>query len=229
MEHEELDDLFRKALASEEPNEGTEVKKKIWNKLDINQTPPKSGRNWLPLIIFFLMAGAIAYLLRDAGQVRLQKERLESEMSDLQSEQKSLENELSKMQIRLEQVSKRINQESGLNKSEIEIPEPLPTQVIEKEIRFFDTVYVEKEIPIAGLPQVIYRTDTVFVENNSTLAESEPEKANQPENPGSIEFVFDKEAVKNFKKKKNKELFIMESGKSQLSDQKRKDLNVINF
>lgn len=234
MEHNEMDDLFRKIIKNDNSDlQKDEVisKKTIWNELEVNQSKKMYPFWRIAAIILFFLWGGTAWFFSN----KLNHEK--NIFAQLESHHEEVKNSLSAIQEELESFQFSNNQNYNEDKTEMEIPiksqevESPPIakiEVIEKIKLVHDTIFIQPNITTQEIVQIV--RDTVFItipETGETkLANKEdqliPEKMPTP-TPSKIEFVFGKKPLKK-PTQQNKLIIINENEVAKKTSKKNSNL-----
>ncbi len=234
MEHKDSDKLFRKLMSegnAEIDKEAEMAKDAIWANLEINQKKRHiSYSAIIALLILFLLGGFCCYLLKNNQAQKDRNQDLKIEIAELKAAQESLAAQLTERTIssakNIEIAKTPISEKREIVKETV----PIAPLIIEKEIIIKDTVFLNKVIE--STPQIVYLKDTVFIENmaatNAAIVEK-PIAEPAAKKPRSVEFVFEDSGNNIKKEDKHRALFIVQSGKSDISDDDRKKIATIQF
>lgn len=233
MEHNEMDDLFRKIIK----NDNSDLKKDevisqktIWNELDVNQSKKVYPFWRIAAILLFFLWGGTAWFFSN----KLNQEK--NIFAQLESHHEEVKNSLTAIQEELESFQSINNNKNIEDKNEIKIPvsqeEEFPPlakiEVIEKIKLVHDTIFIQPKITTQEIVQIV--RDTVFItipeKGETKLANKEdqliPEKMPTP-TPSKIEFVFGKKPLKK-PTQQNKLIIINENEVAKKTSKKNSNL-----
>lgn len=206
MEHNEMDDLFRKIIKEDntELNDQERVSKiDIWNEIEV----PSRKRNF-----HFWKIAAVILLLLWGGTGWFFSNKLNDDQqayAQLQNNYEEVNNKLNTLQFTYNQeaTANKIGKENAKESDEIVETSNAPIiqkEVIEKIVFVHDTIFINQNISPKQLVQVV--KDTVFIEvpikapfkMTELKNEKDPtlEGKSNKKTPSKVEFVFGKKPLK---------------------------------
>ncbi len=206
MEHNEMDDLFRKIIKEDntELNDQERASKiDIWNEIEV----PSRKRNFH----FWKIAAAILLLLW-GGTGWFFSKKINHEKyayTQLQNNYEEVKNKLTSLELAdyNEAIANKIEKENSKESDEItetSIAPIIQKEVIEKIVLVHDTIFINQNISPKQLVQMV--KDTVFIEvpikapfkmtELKNEKEQKPKNQPTPKTPSKIEFVFGKKPLK---------------------------------
>ncbi len=206
MEHNEMDDLFRKMIKEDisELNDQERVSKiDIWNELDV----PSRKRNFhfwkIAAAILLLLWGGTGWFF--SNKINHKKQ----EFTQLQNNYEEVKNKLTSLEFtyKSEELANKIIKENLKEPNKTTETSTIPViqkEVIEKIVLVHDTIFINQNISPKQLVQVV--KDTVFIEvpvkapfkmtELKNKKEQSPKYQPKPKTPSKIEFVFGKKPLK---------------------------------
>ncbi len=205
MEHNEMDELFRKII--KEDNTGLTDQERvskvdIWNELDV----PSRKRNFhfwkIAAVIMFLLWGGTAWFF--SKKINHKKQAY----TQLQNNYEKVKDKLTSLELTYNNnaITNKIEKVNSNESNRITGNSVVPTiqkEVIEKIVLVRDTIFINQNISPKQLVQVV--KDTVFIEvpvkvpfkmtELKNKKEQIPKKQPTPKTPSKVEFVFGKKPL----------------------------------
>lgn len=206
MEHNEMDDLFRKIIKDDntELNDQERVSKvDIWNEIEV----PSRKRNFhfwkiAAVILLLLWGGTGWFFSKKINHEKLAYTQLQNNYEEAKNKLSSLELTYNNEAIANKKEKENLNEADKITKTSI--APTIQKEVIEKIVLVHDTIFIKQNISPKQIVQVV--KDTVFIEvpvkapfkMTELKNEKNPTPKNQPtpKAPSKIEFVFGKKPLK---------------------------------
>jgi hypothetical protein len=206
MEHNEMDDLFRKIINEDntELNDQERISKvDIWNELEM----PSRKRNFhfwkiAAVILLLLWGGTGWFFSKKINHKKLAYTQLQNNYEEVKNKLSSLE-----LTDNNEATANKIEKENSIESDEITettIAPIIQKEFIEKIVLVHDTIFINQNISPKQVVQIV--KDTVFIEipvkapfkmtGLKNKKEQTPNKQPTPKTPSKIEFVFGKKPLK---------------------------------